>query len=367
MKTTHQIKRYHSIFQVFILCTVVLSCFSTQVNAKTNFFVSPDGDDLNTGNNTQAPLQTISYALELAQPGDSIKLMSGEYIQNITTVRAGTSSQPILIIGSPGAVVKGTGKTTIANIQHSYIELKNFTIDGLFGRGTKAKDYRKKLVYIKGLKNKGIRNVKLLNMTILNARDECIRIKYFAQNIEVANSRISHCGTEDFLFNGGGHNGEAIYIGTAPEQLNKNPTSEPDQSNNNWIHNNFIEPFGSECVDVKEGSSFNVIEYNQCSHEKDKKVAGIAIRGNQNIVRHNIIYNNMGAGIRLGGDLPSDGIENDIYGNQFSDNKFSALKIMAEPQGKICGNTFVLKGVQQAVRGRKGLLKSLFLQSCQDS
>ncbi len=367
MKSIQVIKNYNSFFLICILNIIVLSFFSTQAYAKTIFFVSPDGDDLDSGHNTQSPLQTINHALELAQPGDSIKLMSGEYFQDITTVRAGTSSQPILITGSHGAVVKGAGKTSIANIQHSYIELKNFTIDGLVGKSSSFKNYKKKLVYIKGLNNNGIQNVKLLNMTILNARDECIRLKYFAQNIEIANSRITHCGIEDFRFNGDGHNGEAIYIGTAPEQLNKNPTSETDQSNNNWIHNNIIEPFGSECIDVKEGSSFNIIEYNQCSQGKDRKVAGIVIRGNQNIIRHNIIHKNLGAGIRLGGDTPTDGINNDIYGNQLNNNQFGALKIMAEPQGKICNNTFVLKGKQQAVRGRKGLVKDIFIQSCLDS
>ncbi len=345
----------------------LISTLSSEIyagNTGITYFVSPQGNDFNTGDNISNPLQTITQAIELAQPGDTITLMSGKYFQNIKTVRNGTVDQPIRIIGLPGAVVKGTGKTTIADIKHSYIELSSFVIDGLIGSGSQSQDYRKKLVYVKGIKNIGVRGVKLFNMNIVNARDECIRLKYFAQDNEIANSRISHCGAEDFLFNGGGHNGEAIYIGTAPEQLYKNPTSDIDQSDNNWIHNNIIETFGSECIDIKEGSSFNLLEYNQCSQEKDLNVGGISIRGNQNVVRYNTIYSNLGAGIRLGGDTIYDGLYNDVYGNQLNDNNYSALKIMVAPQGKICDNIITLKDNQQAIRTKKGIPKDQFLQSC---
>ncbi|NOR81170.1 MAG: hypothetical protein GQ529_10125 [Methyloprofundus sp.] len=352
--------------KIVALTIVVTNFFVTAVFAETGttYFVSPYGGNFSGEGLITIPLKT---ALELAQAGDTIQLMSGEYFQDIKTTREGTAEQPIRIIGTSGVVLKGTGKTSIVDIRHSYVELDGFTIDGLVGDGSLPQDYRKKLVYIKGIENIGVQGVKLLNMEIINARDECVRLKYFAQNIEIANSRISHCGVQDYLFSGGGHNGEAIYIGTAPEQLYKNPTNETDQSDNNWIHNNILQPFGSECVDVKEGSSFNIIEGNSCSQQKDPNVGGVSIRGNQNIVRYNKIYRNIGAGVRLGGDTPSDGIYNDVYENVFISNQFSALKIMVEPQGKICNNRIARSRQQRTIRTKSGIEKKQFLSACSDS
>src|SRR5262249_45151635 len=46
-----------------------------------------------------------------------------------------------------------------------------------------------------------------------------------------------------------------------------------------------------------------------------------------------------GAGIRLGGDGPSDGIGNDVYANVIRDNQAGGVKVQRQPQGKVCGNT----------------------------
>ncbi|NOQ64234.1 MAG: DUF1565 domain-containing protein [Methyloprofundus sp.] len=345
------------------LALIATSLLSTAAYSQT-YFVDPDGNDLSTGAAISSPLATIERALRLAKAGDTIHLMDGEYLQNIDTYRGGTPANPIRITGSPSAIVKGTERTNIAFIRHNYIELNGFTIDGLVGDGSQVLHYRKKLVYILGKKNVGIHGVKLLNMELLNARDECIRFKYFARNNEISNSHISHCGAEDFLFDGGGHNGEGIYIGTAPEQLDRNATNEADQSDSNWIHDNIIETFGNECVDIKESSRFNIIEYNECSQQLDTNAAGISIRGTHNTVRFNTIHDNLGAGVRLGGDRASDGHSNNVYGNLLSNNEYSGLKIVVEPQDKICDNTFDLLEDQAPVRTASGIDKEQFLVSC---
>jgi hypothetical protein len=50
------------------------------------------------------------------------------------------------------------------------------------------------------------------------------------------------------------------------------------------------------------------------------------------------VYENAGAGIRLGGDGAADGINNQVYGNVLEGNRGAALKVMRLPQGLICGN-----------------------------
>ena len=62
-------------------------------------------------------------------------------------------------------------------------------------------------------------------------------------------------------------------------------------------------------------------------------------RGSHNIFRYNLIRDNAGAGIRLGGDTAKDGIYNEVYGNTLQDNKSGALKIMTKPQSALCDNT----------------------------
>ena len=205
---------------------------------------------------------SIQKALDAAQPGDTILLSPGVYFQDVVTRRNGSAGSPISIKGTPGAIVKGAGNSRIFEINHDNIILDGFTIDGLHGSQATTSGYRDKLIYIVGTGNKdGVLGSKIVNMTLRNAGGECVRMKYFSRNNEVARNNISNCGVYDFKF-GGAKNGEGIYIGTAPEQLYKNPTPDIDNTNNNFIHNNIINTQGNEGVDVKEGSSGNIIEYN---------------------------------------------------------------------------------------------------------
>ncbi len=284
---------------------------------------------------------SIQKAIDEAEPGDTIELSPGDYFQDIVTKKNGLPGKSITITGSKSAVVKGAGKARIFEINHSYITLDGFTIDGHFKPSIDKKSYRDKLIYVIGkTAGNGVNNLKIVNMEIKNAGGECIRLRYLASNNEIAYNNISVCGVGDFEFNDGGKNGEGVYIGTAPEQLEdrKNPTSEIDHSNNNWIHHNNFNTEGNECVDIKEGSSFNIVEYNNCTGQEDSNSGGMDSRGNENIFRYNSIYNNSGAGVRLGGDEEEDGINNQVYGNSIINNKSGGIKFQRSPQGKICGN-----------------------------
>ena len=54
--------------------------------------------------------------------------------------------------------------------------------------------------------------------------------------------------------------------------------------------------------------------------------------------RYNLSHDNKGAGIRLGGDTPADGLNNEVIGNTLLDNEGAGIKVMRLPQGTICGN-----------------------------
>jgi hypothetical protein len=310
--------------------------------AAISYYVSPSGSDSNDGSTPERPLRSIQRALDKAQPGSTVRLASGTYLQDTRSVRDGTVSAPITITGPSDAVVKGAGQTQIVKINHDNHVLQGFTLDGHFGSGSTASSYRKKLLYAQGVETRsGVSGLRVLGMTLTNALDECIRLRYFAEGNEVAGSTITDCGIEDFQLDGGGKNGEGIYIGTAPEQLGdgNNPTTDRDLSRDNFIHDNFIDTQGGECVDVKEAASANLIENNRCTGSLDPDGGGLNSRGHANVFRSNEVYGHVGAGIRLGGDKPDDAVDNSVYDNVIRDNQVGGIKFMATPQAKVCGNT----------------------------
>jgi Right handed beta helix region/Protein of unknown function (DUF1565) len=305
------------------------------------YYVGPAGSDAN-GGTADAPFKSIQKAIDLAQPGDTISLASGIYMQDVRSRRAGTAAAPITITGPSRAVIKGGGAAPIVEINHDFITLDGFTIDGLAGDPNSAAGYHDKLLYILGkAPHDGVEGLRVLRMTFRNAGGECLRLRYFAQRNEIAHSTFQGCGVHDFRFGAGGKNGEAIYIGTAPEQLGdgKNPTTDPDQSSTNWVHDNTFDTQGNECVDIKEAASANLVEHNSCTGQRDPESGGFDARGGGNVFRFNESYGNAGAGVRLGGDRATDGIGNDVYDNAIHDNRSGGIKVQQQPQGRLCGNT----------------------------
>ena len=313
------------------------------------FFISPSGSDSASGTAVNQAYKTINHALEFAQPGDTIHLAPGEYMQDIKTVRSGNVDKPITLIGPPDAVVKGTGNARIIEVQHNYLTFSGFTVDGLHGNPDEPSSYRDKLVYLLSTqKKKGVEGVRLLGMTFQNSGGECVRLRYFAKHNEIAYSNFYHCGVFDYVFNQGGKNGEGVYIGTAPEQDGQSgaPSDDSDESTDNWIHHNYFDPQGSECVNIKEHAGHNVITDNICLNNYDETSAGFDIRSECNVISHNQLGNVgveheiRGAGIRIAGGDDGDAQYNDITQNLIlSYSHETAVKYPTdEKPGLVCGN-----------------------------
>ncbi|WP_020410200.1 DUF1565 domain-containing protein [Hahella ganghwensis] len=311
-------------------------------NVRT-YHASPDGDDVNSGTESE-PMKTINVALELAQPGERIFLHDGHYYQDVRTVRDGEADRPILIYGSKEAQLHGEFDAHVVEIHHDFIHLRGFTIDGKFAEEETPESYRGSLIWVQGMElMSGPRGVVIRAMRLRNAAGECLRMRYFVSEAEIFGNSFYNCGVLDFQFNEGSKNGEAIYIGTAPDQWanGKNLTSDPDRTHHIWIHDNSFLTNGNECVDIKDGSVYNLVEHNICTGQKDPNSGGFNVQGDYNVVRNNISFANNGAGIRVGGHMVNGnqyGVENDIYGNVFFDNGHAAVKVMASPQSNVCGN-----------------------------
>jgi hypothetical protein len=343
------------------LCVVSLALAAPA--SATDWYVSPTGSDTNDGRSPSAAFATIQRGIDAAQPGDTVQLAAGTYAQNVRSVRSGLAGSPITLRGPREAVVTGCGcgadGNRIVEINHSFITVDGFTIDGLWrAPGSSASDYRDKLLYVLGKQARSpggpaaIDGLRVVNLALKNAGGECLRLRYFVKNAEVAFNTITTCGVVDFRFGGGGKNGEAIYVGTSNTQWadGKNPNANPDESTNNWIHHNGIDTDGNECVDLKEGTYDNIIENNDCTGQRDPDSGGFDSRGDKNVFRYNTVYSNTGAGVRLGGCSPSPdcprqyGLENDVYENTISNNAYGAIKVMFCPQRKICGNVLAGNG-----------------------
>jgi hypothetical protein len=323
----------------FIPC--VISLHPARAATAAEYYVSPTGSDSNAGTSAPAPFRTIQKAVNLAQPGDAINLAAGVYLQDVHSARNGTPNAPIIIRGPAEAVIKGGGDDHVVEINHDDITLQGFTVDGLWGDPASKAGYRDKLLYVHGAEIRaGVTGLRVLGVTLRNAGGECARLRYFVQRSEIANSIITHCGVADFVFNDGGMNGEGIYMGTAPEQLNdgKNPTNDPDLTTDNWIHGNFFDTRGNECVDIKEAATRNLVERNRCTGQKDPNSAGFDARGSGNVFRDNESYGNLGGGVRLGGDSATDGTHNDVYRNNLHDNAGGGIVFQRAPQARVCGN-----------------------------
>lgn len=92
-----------------------------------------DSNGSNSGDGSpEEPLGTIQEALHRAEPGATIKVSSGEYMEAyspgepLRTVRAGEPGSPITITGPPDAILRPG-----IEIRHSHVHLTGLTVEAL--------------------------------------------------------------------------------------------------------------------------------------------------------------------------------------------------------------------------------------------
>jgi nitrous oxidase accessory protein NosD len=298
------------------------------------------GDDSTGTGSVLQPFRTITRALAAAQPGETVFLRSGTYDEHVVTVQPG-----VTITGPRSAVLRGaaTADRTL-EVRHDETTLRGFTIDGKVCADLVEACYRDKAIYVQStVPHDGVTGTRIIGMRVTNLGGECIRMKYFTTDSLVAGNTIGPCGIYDFAVpnTGTGQNGEGIYIGTAPEQLIRNPTPEPDESNDNEVRGNVIDTQAAECVDIKEAARDNDVAHNTCTGQlpRNGNSGAMESRGPSNTFRFNNIHHNAAAGIRIGGDLPGDAVDNEIHHNVITDNARGGIKVQEfGPHGKICSN-----------------------------
>lgn len=89
---------------------LIILLIKTNLSMGINYYVSVDGNDLNSGC-IENPLRTIQAAANVAQPGDVITIFEGVYRERIDPPRGGKSFlEPIIYQAAPGehVVIKGS-------------------------------------------------------------------------------------------------------------------------------------------------------------------------------------------------------------------------------------------------------------------
>jgi hypothetical protein len=109
----------------------------------TTYYVATNGNDSNNGLSTATPFLTITHAVSVLKPGDTLYIRAGTYAETIANnIPAGTYNNSILISAYPGEAVIIQAATVnnmwdIGSLS-SYVTLQNLVFDGslMTGQGT---------------------------------------------------------------------------------------------------------------------------------------------------------------------------------------------------------------------------------------
>jgi uncharacterized protein YjdB len=188
----------------------------------------------------------LASALANARAGDKIVLADGTYRKdsqwNMTA--DGTASNPIRVCGSRRAVIDGGGVNNwrpLALSGANYWIFSGFTITN-----TKI-----------GINAEGSNHNVFDSLAIYNVGQEAIHLRKHSSRNVIQRNYIYSTGRSAAAY------GEAVYIGTAPNQWGTYTGGQPDRSDYNQILNNvFGGGITAENIDVKSGTTGGVIRGN---------------------------------------------------------------------------------------------------------
>lgn len=110
--------------------------FTTSATANTprTVFVSPDGNDGNSGLSIEQAWQTISHAAAAALPGDTIKIAGGTYTESVIIRATGETGKPITFTPIPGHRVILDGAERLLDYAFLAANKAHIHIDGIYFR-----------------------------------------------------------------------------------------------------------------------------------------------------------------------------------------------------------------------------------------
>lgn len=316
----------------------IISTFLVQ--AQTNYYVSPNGNDANNGTSVATAWQTIQKAANTAIPNSVVNIMAGTYQELVTINVSGTNGNPIIFKNYQNGIVTISG----IGISASYSNLiainnkSNIVIDGLilenlicpFARGILVLSSIGNPVENVTFKNLKIRNIGFTSnsSTMPVAGDNAHGIEIYGQGTTssdaIKNVLIENCevynnilGYSEAVTINGNVDGYSIIKNSIHDNTNigidvagnfgASTNTTLDHARNgliaeNTVYNN-ISPVANSSGIYCDGCQTTIIERNTSHHN----TVGITVGCEQNgstdnvTVRNNMIYNNTFTGIEIGG------------------------------------------------------------------
>jgi hypothetical protein len=366
------VKRQHmktTLSVLFIICT-------TFMFGQTNYYVSPTGNNSNSGTNAN-PWQTIQYGLNQLSTGDTLNIQSGTYTEKVQIPTSG-----IYLRNSVGnsPIIDATGLTS----QNSIIEISNksnVTVEGIEMRNNIQNDAQGILIDGSG-SNVTIKNCILHDIHFSSTPSAPVNAGTNAQgiiiygtngssaisNVQIINNVLYDCrlGYSEGIAVNGNVDGFEVIGNTVYNLTNIGidlighegtcPTPANDQARNGVVKNNIthhcLSSYATSGGIYIDGGKNIIVENNTSYHNG----YGIEI-GCENIgktteaitVRNNIFYDNEICALALGGFAYPSGSgkvinstfrNNTCYYNDFSNNGSGELYLSYSENTIIENNIF---------------------------
>ena len=318
-----------------ILLGALLLLSPTSVLALTRLYVDvTNGNDSNDGRTTTTAWKHIQKACDSAQAGTTVYIRGGTYHENLTIKAVGTAINPILFsnYNSEIVVLDGTGTTGttmlhIIDASYAYfhgITIQNLTVNN--AQGVLVESSAAGISTGLGFNNITIKNINWTNnaATIPTANDNAQGFIAYGRaggisNITIDSCVVSNCilGFSEAMTLDGNINGFSIRNSILHDNTNigidiagnyhvsSNPST--DHARNGTIADNScyrnISHYATAGGIYVDGGMAVVIERNKCYENGWGIEIGCEENGTTDsvIVRDNLIYNNLQAGMSIGG------------------------------------------------------------------
>ena len=229
----------------------------------------------------------LQKALENALAGDEIIIKGGVYKGNFVIPKNtnGTEAKPIFLHGSSKVKLDGNSTQTgyVLHLKSNYWHIKGISItNGLKGLMCDEANY----------------NV-IDSLTIYNIGEEALHLRKFSTHNILKNNTITNTGLKipDY--------GEGIYIGMGVSNWGKYSNGKEDRCDSNIVVNNKIGPgITAECIDIKEGTTGNMIVNNIFDAGgitgANSADSWMDVKGNGTLIEGNTGYNKAGSILKDG-------------------------------------------------------------------
>ncbi|MBD1909287.1 MULTISPECIES: right-handed parallel beta-helix repeat-containing protein [unclassified Leptolyngbya] len=266
----------------------------------STYYVSPTGDDGNSGTRSNSPFRTAEKALSMVGPGDTVQFAAGTYEALRITGLRGEAGKPITLRGDRDALFTAGSHERDAGI---WIEDSSQVIlDGLTARRS-----------LWGIMGEKLQHVTIRNCHVYDTGQEAVHVRDRSSHILIAENSIHDTGRR-----GGEYSryGEGIYVGVGASG------GDEDGTHHVLLHRNEIFRTSAEAIDLKRGLHDLIAQYNSIHDINTEVRAAVNVmdgptgQEHDYVVRGNQIYNisgklhdSDGTGIRVFGG----GVE--VYNN----------------------------------------------------